>query len=166
VGDVKARRLANKESFDAYEKGHLESFLEDLLLEFQPYRRAVNGFLTDGCLIQFFRLERLETRELMWTEAPVLHLDKEGDKWLLGLLQDKDAHELPADITINQKPLVMNKLLGVGGSSVVYSGVHQGEYEWAPCLLSIYLSIFLLTFTCTYTCSHCTWAIKQALKWW
>jgi hypothetical protein len=130
VGDVKARRQANKESFDASEKGHLESFLEDLLLDFQPYRRAANGFLTDGCLIQFFRLERLGPAELLWREGPVLHLHDMGDRWLLGLLQDTSVHELPADITIDKEPVVMGPLLGVGGSSVVYSGMHQGT-NWA-----------------------------------
>jgi len=130
VGDVKARRQENKAVFDASEKGQMESFLEDLLLEFQPYRQAVNGFLTDGCLIQFFRLEKLEAStsacELQWTEGPVHFLHDEGDKWLLGLLRNRNAHGLPEDIVINEEPVVVDQLLGVGGSSVVYSGTHQG----------------------------------------
>jgi hypothetical protein len=131
VGDVKARRQANEDGFDASEKGQLADVLEDLLLEFQPYRRFVDGFLTDGCLIQFFRLEADRSEELRveleWTEGPVLRLHSRGGMWLLGLLQDSTVHELPEDIVINKEPVVMNQLLGVGGSSVVFRGTHQGE---------------------------------------
>jgi hypothetical protein len=129
VGDVKARRAADKsDGFDDEEKGQLASFLEDLLLVFQPYRSFVNGFLTDGCVIQFFRLERpdLCESELKWTEGPVWYLQGMGGKWLLGLLQNSDAHELPADVVVKEEPVVLGRLLGVGGGSVVYSGTYQG----------------------------------------
>jgi hypothetical protein len=133
VGDVKARRQANEDGFNTSKKGQLADVLKDLLLDFQPYRRFVDGFLTDGCLIQFFRLEanRLEELspacELEWMEGPVLRLHSWGGMWLLGFLQDSTVHELPEDIVINKEPVVMNQLLGVGGSSVVFRGTHQGE---------------------------------------
>ncbi|KAL6073720.1 SAM domain (Sterile alpha motif) domain containing protein [Balamuthia mandrillaris] len=127
LGDVKARRTATKEDFDDSEKGHLHSFLEELLLEYQPYRSVVNGFLTDGCLIQFFRLQKLPTAD-KWTESPILHLHSDGGKWLLGLLQsNKAAHGLPEDIVIDEEPVIMNELLGIGGSAVVYSGQYKGD---------------------------------------
>ncbi|KAL6076298.1 SAM domain (Sterile alpha motif) domain containing protein, variant 2 [Balamuthia mandrillaris] len=127
LGDVKARRTATKEDFDDSEKGHLHSFLEELLLEYQPYRSVVNGFLTDGCLIQFFRLQKLSTTD-QWTESPILHLHSDGGKWLLGLLQsNKAAHGLPEDIVIDEEPVIMNELLGIGGSAVVYSGQYKGD---------------------------------------
>ncbi|KAL6044808.1 SAM domain (Sterile alpha motif) domain containing protein, variant 2 [Balamuthia mandrillaris] len=126
IGDVKPRRAVNQEAFDNAEKGHLESFMEELLIDYQPYRNLINGFLTDGCLIQFFRLNRQGDRDLIWEEGPVLYLHDEGGKWLLGLLSDKAAHNLPADIIIDNKPVIMNQLLGIGGSSVVYSGEFNG----------------------------------------
>jgi hypothetical protein len=49
-----------------------------------------------------------------------------GDKWLLGLLQDPNAHGLLADIVIGQELVVMDQFLGVGRISVVYSDAHQG----------------------------------------
>ncbi|KAL6041644.1 Protein kinase domain-containing protein, variant 2 [Balamuthia mandrillaris] len=128
IGDVKPRRACNHDGFDNAEKGHLESFMEELLIDYQPYRNLINGFLTDGCLIQFFRLSRQgDHHDLMWEEGPVLYLHDEGGKWLLGLLSDKAAHNLPADIIINNKPVIMNQLLGIGGSSVVYAGEFNGS---------------------------------------
>jgi len=126
VGDVKARRTAEKEDFDDSEKGHLQSFLEDLLFEYQPYRSVVNGFLTDGYLIQFFCLRKLPNG-IEWTESPVLWLHADGGKWLLGLLKDTAVHGLPQDIMIDRDPVIINELLGIGGSAVVYSGQYREE---------------------------------------
>ncbi len=77
----------------------------------------MNGFLTDGCLIQFFRLAKIEA-QLLWTEGPV-YLHNGGDQWLLGLLQDTSVHEVPA-VAIGREPVAMGELLVIGGSSVVY----------------------------------------------
>ncbi len=126
VGDVKARRTADKEDFDDSEKGHLESFLEELLFEYQPYRSVANGFLTDGCLIQFFRLQKKAHNAVEWTESPVLRLHEDGGRWLIGLLTDTIAHDLPKDIVIDGDQVIMNELLGIGGSAVVYRGSYRG----------------------------------------
>jgi hypothetical protein len=77
VGNVKAQHEANKDGFDASKKGQLESFLEDLLLGFQPYQQFVNSFLTNSCLIQFFQLEGT-CCNLLWREGPVLYLHDRG----------------------------------------------------------------------------------------
>ncbi|KAL6066557.1 Protein kinase domain-containing protein [Balamuthia mandrillaris] len=102
------------------------TFLEELLFDYQPYHSVVNGFLTDGYLIQFFRLQKLSTA-VNWTESPILYLHSDGGKWLLGLLQSKAAHGLPEDIVIDEEPVIMNELLGIGGSAVVYSSQYKGE---------------------------------------
>ncbi len=64
--------------------------------------------------------------------------------WLLGLLQDSTVHELPEDIVINLEPVAMNQLLGVGGSSVIFHGMHQGETLPFPSLFSHVLFFFPL----------------------
>jgi hypothetical protein len=143
VGDVKARRQVGKEDFDAAEKGHLQSLLEELLLEFQPSRDVATGFLTDGFLIQFFRVEKRQS--LLWVEGPVLHLHEGGDRWLLGLLDDHKAHGLLQDLTIDEEPVAMEKLLGTGGSAVVYSSDYQGT--------KLTLANLCLTL-CTYSNRH------------
>ena len=44
IGELKARRAANaKEEFTAEEKGQLESFMQDLIENFQLHRSEVTG---------------------------------------------------------------------------------------------------------------------------
>jgi hypothetical protein len=151
VGNVKAQRPENKKAkFNTSKKGHMESFLEELLLNFQPYQQFVNGFLTNSCLIQFYQLSRVPGA-LEWTEGPVLHLHSQGDKWLLGLLQDRNVHKLPPDIVINKKPVVMGQLLSVRGSSVVYHSKHKCM------ILSPFVLLCCSSSLVTSTSTHSLW---------
>jgi hypothetical protein len=76
IGELKVRCLAGKDDFDDEEKGHLESFLEELLLNYQPWRLLVFGFLSDGVLIQFFRLVVKPKKELY--EGKPMQLVEDG----------------------------------------------------------------------------------------
>jgi hypothetical protein len=122
IGELKARRPSDKGDFDDDEKGHLESFLEELLITYQPWRSSMFGFLSDGVLIQFFQLAVGPRKKLL--EGPVLRLDREGAIGLRVLLDGHDYEGL--EVTINGAPVDVKDYLGSGSSAVVFSGKHNG----------------------------------------
>ncbi|ELR12999.1 uncharacterized protein ACA1_096710 [Acanthamoeba castellanii str. Neff] len=123
IGELKARRSAGKDDFDDEEKGHLESFLEELLLNYQPWRSSMFGFLSDGVLIQFFRLVVRPKKELY--EGKPMQLVEDGARGLATLLESPNYNGL--QLEIRGAPVRVKSYLGSGGSAIVFSGKYKGE---------------------------------------
>jgi hypothetical protein len=127
VGELKARRAKGNKEFDADEKGQLESYLEELAISYQPWRKAIYGFLSDGALIQFFQLSLGDVRHKFY-EWPILKLKADGAEWLARMLGDPaSASTACQDISIKDKPVHVVDYLGRGGSAVVFAGQWRGK---------------------------------------
>jgi len=101
--------------------------MQDLIENFQPHRAEVTAFLSDGVLIQYFRLQ-LQTGKWKFQQTPVYHLLKEGGEYLMGLLNTlPNLLGMIPSLTVATKPITIEEVLGLGGSSVVYKGTHQGK---------------------------------------
>lgn len=134
LGEVKGR--TNRDHFTNEDKGKLESFMEDLFA-LQPDRRELTGFLTDGAMIQFFKLKRVMPITSQFFEAlsdhitlfeffetPQYRLQDDGLALLLHLVS-ADAMLLGAGISlpvfVNERQVNVQSPLGHGSSAVVYS---------------------------------------------
>ena len=130
LGDVKRRRTADE--FTKAEKGELESFLQDHLSG-QTLRRRITGFLTDGKLIQFFRLSSTghsgAVEELELEGTRVFLLAEAGADLLVSLLfaSDTNLDLPPRTIEIDNEQLVFERALGAGASAMVYAGTYRGQ---------------------------------------
>jgi hypothetical protein len=127
VGEVKAGRTGLDE-FTNEEKGQLDSFLYELL-RLQPQRQQATGFLTDGRIIQFFRLTHKEGYLL--EETPVYYLHDDGGAYLLGLLRSSPLSlGLPeTELMCDKLPVIIQDVLGIGGTATVYQGDYQKERD-------------------------------------
>jgi hypothetical protein len=130
LGEVKSRnRWGNIFADD--EMGQLESMLEDLLVRHR--RQSVTGFLTDGKLIQFFRLRwggsaRRHVDSLELDATRVLYLATEGADALAALLALPDFVGLPPDtLWIGDGEVRFERVLGSGASAMVCAGTYKGE---------------------------------------
>jgi hypothetical protein len=112
VGDTKSG------DFGAEDKGHLIGFLSDLAL-CQPQSKHINGFLTNGTVIQFFQLQPQENGRHRLLEVAPAYLAGVGSWWLLQLLEQKRTDIL--EISYRGKTLNIFSYLGDGGCSVVYA---------------------------------------------
>lgn len=124
IGELKERR-GTKEEFEASEMGQLESFMQDLLENFQPHRNEITAFLSDGKLIQFFQLQHIQHN---WTfsQTPVYHLENRGGKLLMGLLKTRPSSlGMVTNLKVSSNLVTIEKVLGLGGSSIVYEGSCQ-----------------------------------------
>jgi hypothetical protein len=127
VGELKGRRKEGKDNFTDEEKGKMESFLEDLIHDYQQHRVQVTGFLSDGYLIQFFLLENHNNNLKLW-ETPVYLLNGEGGEYLIGLLSTVPSQlGMQSPLQVNNQEVFLNKVLGLGGSSVVYEGTYNNK---------------------------------------
>jgi hypothetical protein len=150
IGELKGRRSAGKDDFDDEEKGHLESFLEELLINYQPWRSSMFGFLSDGVLIQFFRLVVKPRKQLH--EGPPMQLVEDGAWGLATLLESPDYKGLKVEI--RGAPVHVKDYLGSGGSAVVFSGELNGTTTtlhpplWSA-LLQRALSNCMTCFSCS-----------------
>ena len=95
IGEIKSRRGDDNEAFSNEEKGAVDAFLSELLL-LQPHRTEASAFLTDGKIIQFFRL--FKTAQLHYTAE--FNLSDMGFEYLMGLLQMSPAQLGLQDIQI------------------------------------------------------------------
>ena len=123
------------DEFSNEDKGQLVliSFLEDLS-KFQQHRNEFTGnyhvnnditiffkgFLSNGKLIQFFKLFTKD--EIRLFETPVFYLNNEGGEYLMGLL-NTPLEQLGNQQTLNysKQEIIIDRVLGVGGSSIVYA---------------------------------------------
>ena len=126
VGQLKGRRKLDNDSFTAEEKGQLVSYMEALVYTYQINRSEVYGFLSDGCIIQFFKLERIDEEFCFLESVSINYLDGEGGKILLGLLTT-EVNKLGMNFSLfySGKEVLLEKVLGIGGSSVVYAGTYE-----------------------------------------
>jgi hypothetical protein len=127
IGENKRRR--KKQEFDDEEKGHLVEHMKTLLQE-QPFRLSVTGYLSDGKLIQFFRLEQKERGSpCTLTESAVMFLSSDGAKAFFGLLHcnPKDLGYSVPTVVVASKTLILENILGTGASSIVYRGRHEDK---------------------------------------
>ena len=126
LGDVKGRR-ASKEEFTDTEIGELEIFLWDLLC-LLPDRGYVVGFLTDGIVIQFFRLYR---DPQLLEHSEVEKLTTTGGQMLVSMLYTKPemlgANVLSISVSEStpngqklEHSVVLSSYLGHGASAVVW----------------------------------------------
>ena len=75
IGENKPRRGSNEGTFTNQEKGQLVGYLKKLL-SMLPHRPFAIGFLTDGVLIQFFKLHAgTNTIPMKLIETPTTTLD-------------------------------------------------------------------------------------------
>jgi hypothetical protein len=142
-GELKERRAKGSENFTKEEKAQLQSYCEDLLELYQIFRPCVTGnfchlrtkgFLSDGKLIQFFRYHRKINGKDKFEETRVFNLDGLGGAYLMGLLNDSsEKHQMTPALVWNDKKVRIERILGRGGSSIVYEGQIEVEY----CTLSI-----------------------------
>ena len=137
VGEVKGRR-GDLEEFDDGEAGKLISFLQDLL-RLRPDREWATGFLTDGHLIQFFRVDVTRDRALVSISAvkctQVFRLprppngSRSGGDWLHALLMQSPnslgCHFM--DLDVGGHRLELLRYLGEGSSGVVWQGKHNKD---------------------------------------
>ncbi len=134
VGDLKPR-YENREDFADTEKGHLLELLYALLYA-QPFRKkesggfdTATGFLCNGHIIQFFRLDQGSTTFDQLYESKVMYVIGEGGRAFLGLLNTDPAFlgwTLPP-VLINGEAIELNRLLGAGASALVYQAKYNDE---------------------------------------
>jgi len=96
---------------------------------------SLSGYLSDGKLIQFFRFQ---SNPKQLEETPVYYLNGEGGELLIGLLQASPTKDLgyPQELVYNGKPIVIDELLGIGGSSVVYKSTISDQEVVVKCFRS------------------------------
>jgi len=158
IGENKPRRELLEGTFTNQEKGQLIGYLKELLA-LMPHRPLAIGFLTDGFLIQFFKLHAgttsapmklIETRTVK-LEGKLLVLFfffffllfysftlAEGGIWLAAALT-AEPDELGVINPEFEKPADVSKLLGVGATSSVFAARYDG-------MLSFIFCCFYLTF--------------------
>jgi hypothetical protein len=125
VGELKGGRGSSDE-FTNEEKGQMDSFLVDLL-QLQQQRSAATGFLTDGRIIQFFRVINSDHYQL--EETPVYFLHQIGGLLLLELLC-APLNWLglsETKLTSNGQTILVGDILGIGGTATVYKGAYEED---------------------------------------
>jgi hypothetical protein len=143
VGEVKGRREKGKnEEFTKAEIAELVAFMHATLIV-QPLRRCVTGFLTDGKLIQFYKLHRGDTdlhlppprHDLDLTRTNVLSLATDGADRLLELLYaipsqldlTPDVITVRGDHASSPENADIERHLGSGSSAVAYAARFRGK---------------------------------------
>ena len=152
LGDVKSRRMANSQGqFSDAEKGHVLSFLEDLLRE-QPWRAGSGGagpgarvvaFLCDGVHIIFFQctflLERrgsaLHVELTKVDESQPLPLAGAGGEYLAGLVStplSNLGYGVPS-VAMQGERVALTACTGTGATSVGYAATWRGRTLFVKC---------------------------------
>jgi hypothetical protein len=105
----------------------MDSFLVDLL-QLQLQRHEATGFLTDGRIIQFFRVTRKSDSYLL-EETPVYYLHQGGGTLLLRLLcTPLNLLGLPETrLECKGQKIAVGDILGIGGTATVYRGTFQSK---------------------------------------
>jgi hypothetical protein len=127
IGEVKRGR--DSDCFDAAESWAVVSLLVDLVRIDEQLRRFGIGFITDGRIIQFWKVE-LQEKEPVGVCSPVLYLATEGGVWLYSLFACSSVGvvgRVAPIIAVAEEPLCIDTLLGEGGSSWVWKGVYKNN---------------------------------------
>ncbi len=140
VGDLKPC-YEDREEFADAEKGHILELLF-ALLDAQPFCKkesggsgTATGFLCNGHIIQFFRLDQVST-VVEFYESKVMHVIGEGRRAFLGLLDTDPAllgWTLP-HVQIEGKAIKLNRLLGTDASAMVF----QAKYKDADVVVKVF----------------------------
>ena len=104
--------------------GHILGMAQVYLTKHAFHRHFLIVYLTDGRRWQFFRVQR-NGSDLQYQKAPVLNNAMEGWLYFLKLLTAKWAEIGYLEPQVEDTQLI--QVLGRGGSSSVYRGLHDNE---------------------------------------
>jgi hypothetical protein len=118
------------DSFTNEHKGHLASFMSDLLN--MTVREFVYGYLNDCRIIKFFKASIINGGFSI-VESPAYNLTSDGGKLLsyLYLAEPSALGFVTTAIMLGTKEVTVKSVLGSGGSAVVYAGLLDAkEVRW------------------------------------